>query len=197
MTISNVNAIVNYSEAKTTKYNYMTVYEYVQDRLNDEILCSGLNMPTEFFDGLYEAYSDIWHGVLCGTAGTNTLDDEIALEAVINDLYFEKGNEPKTLEEITAMYQDLRLKRDYHEYLQQFEFSVTECGEINSQMNLDASVDTTKAREWAIEVVEKYGLNYLHIEDFFEFGYQYGLLDWLDWVRYFFENPNELFNNDC
>jgi hypothetical protein len=152
-------------------------------------------MPEEFYDGVKEAFRDIWNDIIVEYCEQDNADDVIiSLADVIKCLYLDKA--PKTLEEISDIFQDLLMKREYHEYLHWFKWSAIECEEVKSTYHFCNPVDTSSARKWAESIILKYGTDYLHIKDFFNFGYLYGQFDWLNRLRFFLESPEE-FEDDC
>ena len=193
MIVNNAISAIDFSEVKLTRYTLNMIYEWASESLScrfyEQIVFSGLKMPEEFYSGVREANRDIWSDIVIGNFDESDSDDTISLDEIVAKLYLDKT--PKTLEEITATFQDFLLKREYHEHLFWFKWSAIECEEIKSQYHFRNPVDTNSAREWAIEIIEEYGLNYLHIEDFFEFGYLYGQFDWLNRLRYYLERPEE------
>jgi hypothetical protein len=189
-TSNNVNINTDEKASKVTIYALIDYIEWYRDKIACEniyihgircddkfignMVLSCLTMPSDFYDGVTEAFDEYWGFVL-----DELFDDydeiigffEIEECLSLKCQFFEKA--PKNPTELNSLAELYRVKLKYYQLSQWFKWSAIECDEVKSKVSLIKSSDNCFDREWAESIVMEYGDEKLHIADFDEFGFEY------------------------
>ena len=192
---NNVNLSI---DEKTTEITTGSLIEFIEEYRDEiafendlfhTILCdneyqyklvhSCLVVPSDFYEGIDLAFDDWWEAVLYSQFLEYDWDKKISFDELSESLYlkgvvFEKA--PRNTEELHTLAEEFRIKLKYYKLSQWYKWQATECAEMKTKIKFFGLTDDGSSREWAESVIKEYGEEKLHIADFSEFGFQYGVI---------------------
>lgn len=171
------------------------IYANCKEDFCIDAVFSCLKMPEDFYTGVHESFTDWWEEVLYGHFCERDCDSAISYDEVADGLglkyqFFEKS--PKNAEELSALAKEFRIKRKYYELSRWLKWSTIECEEVKSKFEFIKLADESSAREWVDGVLKEYDEESLHISDFDEFGFEYGVIVAFDSVWRLMNSPIKL-----
>jgi len=158
--------------------------QHLCETLNDDAWC-GYGMPSEFYSGISQGTDFLFTSVIHEYFDRHDWEDVITFDQIMQSLCLDKT--PKNPKELFEMVSELRVIRSYHQALHRHSIFIKNGEKENPNSKNYYEIENLADFLNGIKEVEnKYGIEKLHINDFFEFGVLYGKLVSVDWGFYIF-----------